>query len=84
MKPLYMAWAMPGGVVHLNEVGDIAGGDDDGLDDLRQLRGDFVGLAVRHGLLAPAEDGGGAHGAEGDAMASEWAGTSLREEMVHS
>ena len=24
-----------GGVVHLNEVGDIAGGDDDGLDDLR-------------------------------------------------
>ena len=56
-----------GGVVHLNEVGDIAGGDDDGLDDLRQLRGDFVGLAVRHGLLAPAEDGGGAHGAESDA-----------------
>lgn len=27
----------------------------------------LVGLAVRHGLLAPAEDGGGAHGAEGDA-----------------
>ena len=26
-----------------------------------------MGLAVRHGLLAPAEDGSGAHGAEGDA-----------------
>ena len=45
------------GVIHLNEVGDKAGGDDDGLDDLRQLRRDLMSLAVRHGLLAPAEDG---------------------------
>ena len=56
-----------GGVIHLNEVGDKAGGDDDGLDDLRQLRRDLMSLAVRHGLLAPAEDGRGAHTAQRNA-----------------
>ena len=45
-----------GGVVHLNEVGDKAGGDDDGLDDLRQLRGNAVPAAILHGLPAPADD----------------------------
>ena len=56
-----------GGVVHLDEVGHQPRGDDDAQNNLRQLVGDLVSLAVRHGLLAPAEDGLGAHGAEGDA-----------------
>ena len=56
-----------GGVIHLNKIGDKAGGNDDGLNDLRQFRRDAVGLAVRHGLLAPADDRLGAHGAQGNA-----------------
>ena len=56
-----------GGVVHLHEVGHEAGGDNDAQDDLGQLVGDGVGLAVGQRLLAPAHDGHGAHGAEGDA-----------------
>ena len=56
-----------GGVVHLNKVGDKAGRDDDGLDDLRQLRGNAVPAAILHGLPAPADDGLGAHAAQGDA-----------------
>ena len=56
-----------GGVVHLHEVGHEAGGDDDAQNDFGQLVGDGVGLAVLHCLAAPADDGLGAHGAEGDA-----------------
>ena len=55
------------GVVHLHEVGDEARGDDDAQHHLGKLLGDGVGAAVGQCLLAPAHDGGGAHGAEGDA-----------------
>ena len=63
-----------GGIIDLHKVGHEAGGNDDAQNDFGQLIGNGVGLAVCQSLLAPAQNGGGAHRAEGNAHSIRVAG----------